>query len=137
MKTKVVSVKDLFNPKLNPKHNLSAEFVFKNIPELKTESLRQELDMFGRRVEGNRSEGEPDIVYIGAETAVMEFFESTMSANDQVCCKDVFTRRCNASCDFKITAEQLENNYNGDEESASSELWDHVYSHIRKYGERK
>jgi len=36
MKTKVVSVKDLFDPKLNPKHNLSAEFVFKNIPSLTT-----------------------------------------------------------------------------------------------------
>lgn len=76
-----------------------------------TLSLRQELDSI-------------------SETEAMEEFESAMKANDEMSCGI-------NNCTFKVTREQLENELNDDEMLASSVIWDHRYSHVRKYKERK
>lgn len=73
-------------------------------------SLRQELDK------------------IPEHEAISEV-EEAMFANNEVSCGI-------KNCNFKITRKEMEDNFQNDCEEVSNKLWDHRYSHCRKYKKR-
>ena len=74
-------------------------------------SLRQELDQV-------------------TETEAMEEIEVAFEANHEVSCGL-------GNCEFKLTDKDLKKTYKGNVMNCSSDLWDHRYSHVRRYNVRR